>query len=323
MSESSCCIPLPVARVAARSRSGGLRALHASADDRRQDDCVVMRFIARPVHEGDAAAQCQRRDLAHEVLPRPQLSLVTATKLAPSLRLMPEPSPQLRRRGDVLQPFVDRSLLLAQPARPEAINENAIAVLTDGGLVRPLQPEHVTSFRGSVSPLRRCGSSTIIQRIALTSCPFVRRVAERVSTATWPQWRIYDRAQGLSVVWLSWSMVQTLHSHAGENVATAPLALRAVATPSESRAMAGPIRTHEWRPNAGPRTDLDAISPTLRSISRPRPSHSVLTLHGRAMWKLVMHVVRERLQRRTLFALPGRRDQQASRRLCRTPASER
>jgi len=151
----------------------------------------------------------------------------------------------------------------------------------------------------------------------------VRRVAERVSTATWPQWRIYDRAQGLSVVWLSWSMVQTLHSHAGENVATAPLALRAVATPSESRAMAGPIRTHEWRPSAGPRTDLDAISPTLRSISRPRPSHSVLTLHGRAMWKLVMHVVRERLQRRTLFALPGRRDQQASRRLCRTPASER
>ena len=55
-------------------------------------------------------------------------------KLAPAVRVIAKPGPEASARGDVLQPHVDASMLLREPARPDAVDESFVpSGASDGG----------------------------------------------------------------------------------------------------------------------------------------------------------------------------------------------
>src|SRR5581483_7297133 len=58
-----------------------------------------------------------------------ELFAVAADELAPPLGLMFEPAAQGHAGGDVLQPQVDGGVRLVQATRPEAIDEDAHAIV--------------------------------------------------------------------------------------------------------------------------------------------------------------------------------------------------
>jgi hypothetical protein len=98
-----------------------------------------MRLIARAIDECDWAARRPRGDMAHEIGVRSQLVPVPPLELGPSSWVVAEPPPELCGRGNVFHPFVDRCVLLAQPARPQAIDQNALPIRPRARLVYPLQ----------------------------------------------------------------------------------------------------------------------------------------------------------------------------------------
>src|SRR6185295_10595900 len=69
-----------------------------------------------------------------------ELRAVAATKLVPAVRVMAEPGAQLGARRDLLEPFVEPGLRLADAARPQPVDEDPCAVRSFGRLVGALQP---------------------------------------------------------------------------------------------------------------------------------------------------------------------------------------
>src|SRR5882672_7890828 len=92
---------------------------------------VVVLLIAGAEEERDAAAADggdERGDRGRFRLQRVELLGVAADEFRPERRIVGEPTPQADARREVLQPEVDGRGGLRQPARPEAIDENAYAV---------------------------------------------------------------------------------------------------------------------------------------------------------------------------------------------------
>ncbi len=59
-----------------------------------------------------------------------QLHKVALLELRPPLGFVAEPSAQVCRRSDIFHPFVQFGLLLRAAPRPDAIDENAVAIVS-------------------------------------------------------------------------------------------------------------------------------------------------------------------------------------------------
>src|SRR5687767_4085258 len=93
------------------------------------------------IDEGDVALARKVTQLVDEPRMLAHLGGVALTKLLPSCRIVREPLSQLSARGEILQPQVHRRIVLADPARPEPIDENPHSVIRTGRLVSALQPD--------------------------------------------------------------------------------------------------------------------------------------------------------------------------------------
>jgi hypothetical protein len=99
-----------------------------------------MRFIPRAIDEryGRVGGPCG--EISYQVSVRAKLLLVSSLELGPSGGLVREPLPELGGGRDVLHPFVDRRGRFAEPARPESVDENSLAIAPGWRLVHPLYP---------------------------------------------------------------------------------------------------------------------------------------------------------------------------------------
>src|ERR1051325_10092493 len=104
-----------------------------------------MHLVSRPEDECDAPARRERRDLSQQFAVLTQLPFVAALELGPLLRIVSEPSPQLRRRRDLFHPLVDRRTSLTQATRPEPVDQNATAIRTRCRFVHALEFQHAIS----------------------------------------------------------------------------------------------------------------------------------------------------------------------------------
>ncbi|OIQ77604.1 hypothetical protein GALL_406990 [mine drainage metagenome] len=101
---------------------------------------------------------------AHRVVMRLQLRGVTLPELGPFRRLMAEPMAQRIARRQVFDPGVDVRLVLAQPTRPEPVDEHAKAVAFAGRFVNALDSERCGHGAFRMMPLlgslRNAGTAT-------------------------------------------------------------------------------------------------------------------------------------------------------------------
>ena len=70
-----------------------------------------------------------------------ELRAVAAAELVPTCRIVAEPRAQLRAWCDLLDPFVEPGFRLADPSRPQAVNEDSCAVGFLRRFIGPLQPD--------------------------------------------------------------------------------------------------------------------------------------------------------------------------------------
>ena len=96
----------------------------------REHHRVVVRLVVRRVDERDGTVSRSIRELGERRTRGlgVQLSLVALAKLGEPARIVTEPSPELVARRDVPEPFVEMGIGLAEPARPQPFDENAITV---------------------------------------------------------------------------------------------------------------------------------------------------------------------------------------------------
>src|SRR5689334_5018116 len=104
-----------------------------------QDDGVVMRLVANRIDQCDRALAGERAQLGDEIRMLAQLLGVAVAKFIPALWVVMEPLAELGRWRDLLHPLVERGFLSRDSARPQAVDEDARAVLTRGRVVGPLQ----------------------------------------------------------------------------------------------------------------------------------------------------------------------------------------
>src|SRR5215831_9241099 len=94
----------------------------------------------------------------------PKFLRVAATELGPAVGVMTEPLAQLSTRRDLLQPAIDRRIGFAQAPRPQAIDQDARAIIRGRWLIDALQLHtaarsrmrgHATTSRSNASSARR------------------------------------------------------------------------------------------------------------------------------------------------------------------------
>jgi hypothetical protein len=73
--------------------------------------------------------------------PTGELGTVAAPELAPTFRVVSEPFAKLGARRDLLEPLVEPGFRLADPARPKAVNQDAVAILGLRRVVGSLEPD--------------------------------------------------------------------------------------------------------------------------------------------------------------------------------------
>src|SRR5437868_53037 len=89
----------------------------------------VVLLVPRRVDQRDRAFPGLQPQQLHGLGLLLELSPVAPPELVPLLRLVAEPLAQLGTRGGGLQPQVNRRAPLAQAARPQPFDEDALAVL--------------------------------------------------------------------------------------------------------------------------------------------------------------------------------------------------
>jgi hypothetical protein len=68
-----------------------------------------------------------------------ELLPIAALELLEALRIVAEPAPELRARRELARPLVEPCLLTTDAAGPEPVDEDAIAVVLGGRVVRALE----------------------------------------------------------------------------------------------------------------------------------------------------------------------------------------
>jgi len=115
-------------------------------DDLAENRGLTVLRISRAEHERyalGAGPRCEgfnreSRDASLEFAP------VASAELLPALGTMSVPTPKFIARRDISIPLVDRDALTCHPARPEAIDQHAVAVIPRRRIVGAAHPNAVT-----------------------------------------------------------------------------------------------------------------------------------------------------------------------------------
>ncbi len=104
---------------------------------------LVVLYIASAEDEGDAAVT---RSLGESIdglrtARIGELHPVPPLECRPARRVVPEPFAELGARPDVSGPSVEPELLLRSAARPDAVHQDAVAVVRGGFVIGPLQAD--------------------------------------------------------------------------------------------------------------------------------------------------------------------------------------
>ena len=102
---------------------------------------MVMNLVGRPVDESHGSIAGTTPEILEGVGVPVELCAIAAPELVPALRIVAEPSPQIGRGRNFLEPLVQLGLCLAEAARPQAIYEDSCAVCSFRLLIRALEPE--------------------------------------------------------------------------------------------------------------------------------------------------------------------------------------
>jgi hypothetical protein len=103
-----------------------------------KDNSIIIQFIVRGVYESDRTASREPSDFAELLTMLAEFRNVPPTKLFPARGIVPEPFPQFGTRCDILKPVFYRGSFLAEPAGPEAVDQDAYAIFGQGMLIGPL-----------------------------------------------------------------------------------------------------------------------------------------------------------------------------------------
>src|SRR5215475_9369476 len=108
-----------------------------------QNQSAIVFLISRRVNQGDRACFGFALEQLDQIVFVLELLLITLAELIPLVRIVPEPTSQLRAGRDILQPEIYLRPLLGQAARPEPLDEDALAVIPGGFFISPLQFDHL------------------------------------------------------------------------------------------------------------------------------------------------------------------------------------
>jgi hypothetical protein len=98
-----------------------------------------MEFVMRSEQQGDRLLSRQAPKLGKRFRMFSDFRLVPFAKFGPALDIVGEPFAECRAGRQVLEPTVDRSILLPQSPWPKPIDQDARSVTARGGLVDALQ----------------------------------------------------------------------------------------------------------------------------------------------------------------------------------------
>src|SRR5262245_11716775 len=110
--------------------------------------------LARGREQRGATAAHGRPQLGELVMHRLELGEIAAAKFGKALRLVPIPAAKLVRRRELLGPAVERELVLGDPARPQAVDQDAHPVARFRRIVDPLDADQGTRPRFWLCSLR-------------------------------------------------------------------------------------------------------------------------------------------------------------------------
>ena len=113
----------------------------ATPQDLLEDDGVVVLCVMGGIDERERAfprPASERRELGTLTA---ELLDVAPTELLKASRVMPEPLPELRARGQFLLPAIEPGLFARDATRPQPVDQHAIAVRWKCGLIRALQAD--------------------------------------------------------------------------------------------------------------------------------------------------------------------------------------
>ena len=105
-----------------------------------QHEGMIVVPIRRRINEGDRALVGTAAEIGQPFCVLGDFVAVSAAELVPMFGSMAEPGAQLCAWGDLLDPVVKLGVRLADPARPQTIDENSDAIRSFGRIVGALQP---------------------------------------------------------------------------------------------------------------------------------------------------------------------------------------
>ena len=100
---------------------------------------IVVNLVPCRIDEGDRALAGTAAEILQRLRMLGEFRAVATAELVPAVGVMTEPGAQLGARCDLLDPFVEPGFRLADPARPQAIDEDTRAVGFFGRLIGSLR----------------------------------------------------------------------------------------------------------------------------------------------------------------------------------------
>src|SRR5919202_4381392 len=109
-------------------------------------DRLVVVLVTGAVDKRDVALARRREQGRQHVAAGVELAAVATLELSPALGIMPEPGAQLVARPDLLEPGLDVRRVLADAARPDAIDQEAAAIFGFCRCIHPFELDHQSAY---------------------------------------------------------------------------------------------------------------------------------------------------------------------------------
>jgi glycine/D-amino acid oxidase-like deaminating enzyme len=129
-------------------RNFGNDGARLAAQKLREHDGVVVLGVASAVDERQRGLARSSAELSQLLLLCGELLDVPLSELREAGGVVPKPAPQLRARGKLFRPLVETCVRARHSSRPEAVDQDAVAVGRRRRLVRPFQADaHEATLR--------------------------------------------------------------------------------------------------------------------------------------------------------------------------------
>jgi predicted ArsR family transcriptional regulator len=160
---------LCVARLSASALPGLRVAGQQFGQHRRLADG---KLLGRRQQRHWAAGRARTQPRERLALPgRGEFRDVAAPEFGEPGRVVTVPGPQFRRRRDILRPLIQPRRVLAEPARPDPVNQHPGAVVGRRRVVDPADPDPRAGSSGHDAPSRDCATACLVLILPAPSSP--------------------------------------------------------------------------------------------------------------------------------------------------------